>query len=138
MDAQERNSLVTEIANRVFSSLEPRLEKIEDEIAKVVRRQEEQSKTLDVMDKDREIMEDGLGVMRTVHQLLRDIRDHQYAANRNLDTKLQAVEGKIDQNPDDIKKIVSANMESFIEVVEKSKKVVVKNGWFDRFSRWIR
>lgn len=126
MDTQQKSELVTEISNLIVTKLEGRLVLIEDEIKKVVRRQDQQQKSLDIMDKDRVILEEGLSVMRSLESLFKQNRDHQNSVNRNMSTEIGEVKVAVEETPSNIRETINESMDKLIEVVER-KKITFKN-----------
>lgn len=122
MDASEKSALVQEVVNKVLGELKPKLSTIEDELKKITRRYETQQRTLDLLHKDRNIMEDLLTVTRGIEDLIKSQRDRQSEANKNISSELKETKELLDQSPEEFAEAVVGKLDSLQQEIDHSKK----------------
>lgn len=104
------------------------IETLTDQVKKVVRRQDELQKSVDLLYKDREILEDMQGSIKHLQEIIIQNQQHQDNTKKELRADVKesqfAVEAKVDQ----VQKIIDEKT-----VIVKSK----KSGVFDRIKKMI-
>lgn len=111
MSNTETVALREDVANQIID----RLDRIEDEIKKMVRRQDSQQKGLDLIDENFSIIEDNIALMRSIEQLLKTHRDHQQNATKDIKNEITEIKDGVDGIPDEIKQQLTNNFDKLIE-----------------------
>lgn len=81
--------------------IESLLIQIQEELKKIVRRQEQQKKQLDNIDSDRVIFEDILGRLTAVEERLRIRGQHDIEANREIKSEINEVKTVVTETIED-------------------------------------
>lgn len=105
-------------SQRVFDQS---LTRIDDTLKVVIRRLDSHQKSLDLIDAERNILEDLIVISRSIQELLKQQRDHQQITNKDVRANLSEVKERAEQIPDEVKNMFEKKMDQLITVVEKKK-----------------
>lgn len=102
------------------------LEKITDELKRVVRRQDEIQKTVDMVLKEREILEDIQASLQAFKEIIIQNQQHHDSHNQNLAAGIKNVQFMVEDKVDEaIKKVNNANT------------IVVRRSFFEKFKKLV-
>lgn len=103
------------------------LAKLEDEVGKVVRRQDELQKSLDLLFADRQILEGLQGSMKHLQEIILSNQQHQDMATKDLKNEVKETQAIVDNSVQEVKDkitdksiiITTKNQNIFQKVIQK-------------------
>lgn len=107
-----------------FQTLFERLDRLEDTLKMVVRRQDTHQKALDIFDSERSILEDLIVLTRSVQELLKQHKGHQEIMNKDVKSDIADIQKATEAIPEEIKQAVDSKMNQLIKSVEKKKELI--------------
>lgn len=118
------------------NNIQLELEKLRDEVGKVVRRQDEIQKTVDLLFTDRQILEDVQGSIKHLQEIILQNQEHQDNTKKDLkadvkdikismENKVEAVQAIVENAATEIKATVE-NKDNFIEKLKNKLKGGIK------------
>lgn len=85
------------------NTIQLELRKLGDEVKKVVRRQDEISKQVDLLFKDREILEDMQGSIKHLQEIILQNQTHQDNTKKDLKADIKGVQFAVEDKVDEVR-----------------------------------
>lgn len=112
--------------------------KFEDELKKVVRRVDQIQKSVDILYQDREILEDMQGSIQALKEVLLHNRQHMETAVKDVKAEVIEQGAKVEDKVNQMKDSVQDNLTGLVQNIEQKSVVIVKEGFFKKFSRFLK
>jgi len=114
------------------------LDKIEDELKKIVRRQEVMQKSLDTLYEDRGILEDLQGQMRNLQEQFQLNRQNSERRNQDVKYEIQNVQDKVQDSMAEMGDKVEQNIGTLVKEIKTKDVVVVKESFLQRIKHLLK
>jgi hypothetical protein len=107
-----------------------------DELKKLSRRVDTLQKSVDLLSEDRTILEDLLGRITSVGEILQANRQHQDLKTKDIKADIQDVQNTVEKTANEMQNVVQENVGALVTEVA-NKKVILKKKehWWNKFKR---
>ena len=110
-----------------------------DELKRLTRRVDTLQKSVDLLSQDREILEDLLGRMTSVEEVLRANREHQDLRTKDIKADISDVKDTVEAKVSEVQETVQENLGAIAtEVSSKKALILKKDGFFGKMKLWLK
>jgi len=106
------------------------LNRLEDELKKVVRRVDTMQKSLDLLYEDRSILEDIIGKVQSLQEQFALNRNRQEKHTQEVKSDIQGVQEKVETKFDEVGESVDKNIGILVKEMKLKQIITIKEGFF--------